>query len=163
MDWLLGSQDGIIEPILAISASVRNPQLTQLARLEGSSHPKAADLASVLSHTLRTSQPVVSFVQPRQTSHAFHSRRHRLSRPRHRRHLRLGRHFRGKRCAAPNTFALWMRLTAIVAAVLFLVSVCMVLWGAPLLPTSAPLPAAGYPFLVLTFVGWIWTLVKSGR
>ncbi|MBZ9940110.1 hypothetical protein LB533_03215 [Mesorhizobium sp. BR1-1-13] len=56
-----------------------------------------------------------------------------------------------------------MRLTAIVAAVLFLVSVCMVLWGAPLLPTSAPLPAAGYPFLVLTFVGWIWTLVKSGR
>jgi hypothetical protein len=39
----------------------------------------------------------------------------------------------------------------------------MVLWGAPLLPTSAPLPAAGYPFLVLTFVGWIWTLVKSGR
>ena len=65
--------------------------------------------------------------------------------------------------SAPKTFALWMRLTGIVAAVLFVVSACMILWGAPLLPTSAPLPAAGYPFLVLTFVGWIWTLVKSGR
>ncbi|RUY02191.1 hypothetical protein EN985_20135, partial [Mesorhizobium sp. M7A.F.Ca.CA.004.04.1.1] len=57
----------------------------------------------------------------------------------------------------PRTFALWMRLTALVAAVLFVVSACMILWRAPLLPTSAPLPAAGYPFLVLTFVDWIWT------
>ena len=61
---------------------------------------------------------------------------------------------------AANTFALWMRLTALVAALLFVVSAGMVLWGAPLLPTSAPLPAAGYPFLVLTFAGWIWTLLR---
>lgn len=27
----------------------------------------------------------------------------------------------------------------------------MILWGAPLLPTSAPLPAAGYPFLGANF------------
>ncbi|MBZ9745899.1 hypothetical protein LB516_11640 [Mesorhizobium sp. CO1-1-7] len=65
--------------------------------------------------------------------------------------------------SAPNTFALWMRLTGFIAAVLFLVSVCVVLWGAPLLPTSAPLPAAGYPFLVATFVGWIWTLLRGSR
>ncbi|WP_172371571.1 hypothetical protein [Mesorhizobium sp. NZP2234] len=65
--------------------------------------------------------------------------------------------------SAPKTFALWMRLTAGVAAMLFVVSACMILWGAPLLPTSAPLPAAGYPFLVLTFVGWIWTLVRAER
>ncbi|WP_292213323.1 hypothetical protein [Mesorhizobium sp.] len=65
--------------------------------------------------------------------------------------------------SVPNTFALWMRITGLIAAVLFLVSVGMVLWGAPLLPTSAPLPAAGYPFLVLTFIGWIWTLLKPGR
>ncbi|TPL81259.1 hypothetical protein FJ941_16415 [Mesorhizobium sp. B2-3-13] len=65
--------------------------------------------------------------------------------------------------SVPTTFALWMRLTALVAAVLFLVSVGMVLWGAPFLPTSAPLPAAGYPFLVLTFAGWIWTLLKPER
>ena len=65
--------------------------------------------------------------------------------------------------SAPSTFALWMRLTALVAAVLFVVSAGMILWGAPLLPTSSPLPAAGYPFLVLTFIGWIWTLVREGR
>ncbi|WP_245261306.1 MULTISPECIES: hypothetical protein [unclassified Mesorhizobium] len=35
--------------------------------------------------------------------------------------------------------------------------------GAPLLPISAPLPAAGCPFLVLAFAGWIWTLLKSPR
>ena len=62
--------------------------------------------------------------------------------------------------SAPKTFALWMRLTALVAAGLFIVSAGMILRGAPLLPTSAPLPAAGYPFLVLTFVGWIWTLLR---
>ncbi|KAA3441892.1 hypothetical protein C7I87_33615 [Mesorhizobium sp. SARCC-RB16n] len=65
--------------------------------------------------------------------------------------------------SVPNIFALWMRITALIAAVLFLVSVGMVLWGAPLLPTSAPLPAAGYPFLVLTFAGWIWTLLRPAR
>ena len=65
--------------------------------------------------------------------------------------------------SAPKTFALWMRLTALVAALLFAVSVGKILWGAPLLPTSSPLPAAGYPFLVLTFIGWIWTLLKSER
>ncbi|TPK20902.1 hypothetical protein FJ872_09890 [Mesorhizobium sp. B2-5-9] len=65
--------------------------------------------------------------------------------------------------SVPNTFALWVRLTAFLAAALFLASVGMVLWGTPLLPTSAPLPAAGYPFLVLTFVGWIWTLLRGSR
>ena len=65
--------------------------------------------------------------------------------------------------STPKTFAPWMRLTALVAAALFVVSAGMVLWGAPLLPTSAPLPAAGYPFLVLTFVGWIWTLLRGER
>ena len=65
--------------------------------------------------------------------------------------------------SAPKTFALWMRLTGLVAALLFAVSVGKILWGAPLLPTSSPLPAAGYPFLVLTFIGWIWTLMKAER
>ncbi|MER8565306.1 hypothetical protein NKH85_08395 [Mesorhizobium sp. M0924] len=65
--------------------------------------------------------------------------------------------------SAANTFALWMRLTGFIAAILFVVTAAMVLWGAPLLPTSAPLPAAGYPFLVLAFAGWIWTLLKTPR
>ncbi|AZO51978.1 MAG: hypothetical protein EOS54_25670 [Mesorhizobium sp.] len=65
--------------------------------------------------------------------------------------------------SAPATFALWTRLAGLVAALLFTVSALMILWGAPLLPTSAPLPAIGYPFLVLTFIGWIWTLLKPER
>ncbi|HEY2480861.1 MAG TPA: hypothetical protein VGI30_01525 [Caulobacteraceae bacterium] len=65
--------------------------------------------------------------------------------------------------SAPRTFGLWMRLTALAAAVLFAVTTLQILWGAPLLPTSAPLPALGYPFLVLTFVGWIWTLLRPIR
>jgi hypothetical protein len=62
--------------------------------------------------------------------------------------------------SASNAFALWMRLTALAAALLFAVSTFQIIWGAPLLPTSSPLPAMGYPFLVLTFVGWIWTLLR---
>lgn len=65
--------------------------------------------------------------------------------------------------SAPKTFALWVRLTGFIAAALFAVSVLAALWGMPLLPTSAPLPALGYPFLVLTFAGWIWKLMKSER
>ncbi|RUW18781.1 hypothetical protein EN858_30755 [Mesorhizobium sp. M4B.F.Ca.ET.215.01.1.1] len=65
--------------------------------------------------------------------------------------------------SAQATFALWVRLAGLVAALLFTVSALMILWGAPLLPTSAPLPAIGYPFLVLTFIGWIWTLLKPER
>ncbi|MFB9982342.1 hypothetical protein ACFSQQ_31675 [Mesorhizobium kowhaii] len=65
--------------------------------------------------------------------------------------------------SVPRTFAVWMRLTAVVAAALFVVSAGRIIWGTPLLPTSSPLPAAGYPFLVLTFIGWIWTLLRPGR
>jgi hypothetical protein len=33
--------------------------------------------------------------------------------------------------------------------------------GETILATAAPLPAAGYPFLVLTFAGWVWTLLRA--
>jgi len=65
--------------------------------------------------------------------------------------------------SAPREFGLWMRLTGLVAAALFVISALRMIWGADLLPTSSPLPALGYPFLVVTFGGWIWTLVKLGR
>jgi len=35
------------------------------------------------------------------------------------------------------------------------------LGGEQVLPTSSPLPFFAYPFLVLVFVGWIWTLLKA--
>ena len=59
----------------------------------------------------------------------------------------------------PRTFATWVRLAGVTAAVLFAVTAGRIFWGEPLLPTSAPLPFVGYPFLVLTFVGWIGTLL----
>ncbi len=61
---------------------------------------------------------------------------------------------------APPLFPSWARLTGAVGAVLFAVTALLIAWGEPLLPTAAPLPARGYPFLVLTFVGWIWRLFK---
>jgi hypothetical protein len=63
--------------------------------------------------------------------------------------------------SATQTFALWMRLTAVAAALLFVVTTWLILWGAPLSPVTAPLPALGYPFLVVTFAGWIWTLLRA--
>jgi hypothetical protein len=60
----------------------------------------------------------------------------------------------------PRGFAPWIRLVGTVAAGLFAVTAGHIFWGEPLLPTSAPLPSLGYPFLVLTFAGWIWTLLR---
>lgn len=61
----------------------------------------------------------------------------------------------------PRTFANWIRVVSTVACALFAVTAGRIFWGELLLPTSAPLPSLGYPFLVLTFAGWIWTLLRS--
>lgn len=60
-----------------------------------------------------------------------------------------------------NTFPKWSRVTALVAAALFTVTAVKIGSGDSLVATSAPLPSAGYPFLVLTFVGWIRTLLAA--
>jgi hypothetical protein len=59
--------------------------------------------------------------------------------------------------SAPKVFRLWMRLTGLIAAALFVISALRIVWRADLLPISSPPPALGYPFLVVTFGGWIWT------
>jgi len=61
------------------------------------------------------------------------------------------------------TFALWTRLTGAFAALIFAITAVEISWNIPLLPTSAPLPSIGYPFLVLTFAGWIWRLLRPPR
>lgn len=61
----------------------------------------------------------------------------------------------------PREFAVWTRVAGIVAAVLFAIVATQIFWGAPLTPLSRPLPFFGYPFLVLTFAGWIWTTLKE--
>jgi len=58
------------------------------------------------------------------------------------------------------TFAVWTRLTGAFAALVFAITAVQISWNIPLLPTSAPLPSIGYPFLVVTFAGWIWRLLS---
>lgn len=62
----------------------------------------------------------------------------------------------------PREFAAWVRVVGVLAAMLFAVVAARIFWGEQLLPTSTPLPFFAYPFLVVTFVGWIWALVSDG-
>lgn len=68
--------------------------------------------------------------------------------------------------SAPRQMPPWLRILGAVAAVLFALTAARIFAGSELLPTSAPLPFAGYPFLVATLLGWAWILVRepvSGR
>lgn len=59
----------------------------------------------------------------------------------------------------PTQFPIWVRGFGIVASALFMITAARIFWGEQVLPTASPLPFFAYPFLVITFVGWIWTLV----
>src|SRR6266851_9341882 len=63
--------------------------------------------------------------------------------------------------SVPKEFASWIRLVGIIGAILFAITAARIFWGEQMLPTASPLPFFAYPFLVLTFVGWIWTLLKA--
>lgn len=63
----------------------------------------------------------------------------------------------------PREFTTWARLLGLVSFVLFLVIALRIFDGAQILPTSKPLPFFAYPFLVFTFIGWIWTLLRENR
>jgi hypothetical protein len=61
----------------------------------------------------------------------------------------------------PRQFVLPVRLLGLVSAILFAIISARIFWGEQLLPTSAPLPFYAYPFLVMTFMGWIWSLLRE--
>ena len=63
--------------------------------------------------------------------------------------------------SVPSTLAVWVRLAGGAAAVLFGVVAARIFLGERLLPTSQPLPFFAYPLVVLTFFGWILTIVKE--
>jgi hypothetical protein len=63
----------------------------------------------------------------------------------------------------PKLFALPVRIIGVASAILFIVTATRIYMGEQLLPTSTPLPADAYPFLVATFIGWIWMLWRSGK
>ncbi len=61
----------------------------------------------------------------------------------------------------PSVFVIWTRIAGLIGAVLFAITSLRIFAGEQLLPISKPLPTMAYPFLVLTFIGWIWTLLKT--
>ena len=63
----------------------------------------------------------------------------------------------------PKEFSIGVRLLGIISAILFAVTAIQIFAGHPLSPISSPLPFFAYPFLVLTFLGWIWTLLQENH
>jgi hypothetical protein len=63
--------------------------------------------------------------------------------------------------SVPGEFANWVRVFGSIGAILFAITSATIFWGKRVLPTSAPLPFYAYPFLVVTFIGWIWHLIKA--
>jgi hypothetical protein len=63
--------------------------------------------------------------------------------------------------SVPKEFATWVRLAGVASSILFAIVAARILLGERLLPTASPSPYFAYPFLVLTFAGWIWTLLKE--
>jgi hypothetical protein len=63
--------------------------------------------------------------------------------------------------SAPNVFVIWARFAALIAAILFAITSLRIFSGAPITPISKPLPYYAYPFLVLTFIGWIHALLRK--
>ena len=61
----------------------------------------------------------------------------------------------------PKAFAGWTRVASVAGAILFAITAARIFWGEQVLPTSSPLPFFAYPFLVLSFAGWIIELVKA--
>jgi hypothetical protein len=61
----------------------------------------------------------------------------------------------------PAVFATWVRVVGVLAAGLFVSVAMRIFSGEQLLPTSSPMPFFAYPFLVLTFAGWITALLEK--
>jgi hypothetical protein len=61
----------------------------------------------------------------------------------------------------PREFPVLVRLVGIASSILFAITATRIFWGDQLFPISLPLPFFAYPFLILTFIGWIWTLLKE--
>ncbi len=57
-------------------------------------------------------------------------------------------------------FPLWVRIVGFVSSVLFAITALMIQGGMGLTAVSIPLPFLAYPVLVLTFVGWIVTIMR---
>ncbi|MGA3033078.1 MAG: hypothetical protein ABSD70_07325 [Terracidiphilus sp.] len=61
----------------------------------------------------------------------------------------------------PKVFMIWARIAAIIAATLFCIVSLRIFLGADITPLTKPLPYFAYPFLVITFAGWIVSTAKA--
>ena len=61
----------------------------------------------------------------------------------------------------PRVFPPLVRFLGLAAALFLAATALQIFAGLQLTPITAPLPFYAYPVLVATFVGWIWTLLKS--
>jgi hypothetical protein len=64
--------------------------------------------------------------------------------------------------SAPGVMPPWVRVVAVIAAVLFAVVAVQIFTGRAASPLSRPLPFFAYPFLAATLFGWAWTHTRSG-
>ena len=62
--------------------------------------------------------------------------------------------------SVPSVLPPLARLLGLVTSFLFAVTALRIFSGAPLLPTSSPLPFYVYPVFVATLGAWIWTLLR---
>ena len=58
--------------------------------------------------------------------------------------------------SAPTVMPAWVRVVAVIAALLFAIVAVQLFLGQVLTPLSQPLPFFAYPFLVATLLGWAW-------
>jgi hypothetical protein len=63
--------------------------------------------------------------------------------------------------SVPGVMPLWVRVVAVIAAVLFSVVAVEVFLGQPLDALSRPLPFFAYPLLAATMFGWAWTHYRA--
>jgi hypothetical protein len=61
----------------------------------------------------------------------------------------------------PRALALWARVAGVLAGILFGITAATIFWGGTITPLSKPLPFFAYPFLVLTFIAWIVSILKD--
>ena len=63
--------------------------------------------------------------------------------------------------SAPNVMPSWVRVVAVIAALLFAVVAVQLFMGRSLIPLSQPLPFFAYPFLAVTLFGWAWVHYRN--
>jgi len=64
--------------------------------------------------------------------------------------------------SASSLMPMVVRVTGIIASLLFAVTALQTYGGTALTPLSKPLPFFAYPFLVLTLFGWAWVHYRTG-